>query len=358
MAKSVVYKRLAITRSQKDFSLTRYATLLAFVGVVVLFSIITPTFFTAPNIANILSQSAILALVAIGLSFVIAIGGMDLSIAVSYDAGALMTILALQSGFSLVPAILLGLSAGVLIGLFNGLFVVKTKVTPFLVTLGTLFIIESVEKIVTRGGESIYLSGVSETFRYLGQGSFLVITTADGSRIDFKFSLILVIIVAIVTHFLLKKSVFGRRLYSIGAQKEAALLSGVPVNRYIIYAFVISAVICAFAGIIGSSVLNSFTPVSGRYYLLDAIGAVFIGSTLQKQGFANIPGTLIGVLLFGVLANGLNLAGLNFYWQSVARGIAILSILILDSSLQKQKTTKVEKQPMFFKKGQSMTKEE
>lgn len=103
------------------------------------------------------------------------------------------------------------------------------------------------------------------------------------------------------------------------------------------YAFVLNGVICALAGMVGSAVLTAYTPLSGRYYLMDAIGAVFIGSTLSKQGYANIPGTLIGVLFFRVVANGLNLTGINFYWQGVARGLLIFLILAFNSAISNKR---------------------
>ncbi len=315
---------------------TRYTTVIALIGVTILFSLISPSFFTATNIANIFSQSAILALVAIGLCFVVASGGIDLSVAVSFDLGAMTAIMALQAGMGWIPAILLGLLAGAIIGLFNGFFVVKLNITPFLVTLATLFIGESVQKIFTKGGEPIFLTGMDEMYKFLGRGSALLIYTADGGRIDFKFSIILAVVLAAVAYFILTRTIFGRQLFALGSQKEASYLSGVPVKRYTVYAFVLSGVICAFAGMVGSSVLAAYTPLSGRYYLMDAIGAVFIGSTLNRQGQANISGTLIGVLFFGVLANGLNLVGINFYWQSVARGLLIFLILGLNSYISQK----------------------
>lgn len=312
-------------------SLTHFSTLIALIGVILLFSVTTPSFLSISNFANILSQSSVLALVAIGLCFVVAGGGIDLSVAVSFDIGAMVAVMMLQEGFDWLPAIILGLAAGALVGLFNSFFVVKIKITPFLVTLGTLFIGESIEKIFTRGGEPIYLPGMNEIFKFLGRGSLLVLETENGGRIDFKFSILLALLTAFVAHFLLKRTIFGRHLYALGSQKEAAALSGIPIGRYTIYTFLISGVVSALAGMIGSSVLTAYTPLSGRYYLMDAIGAVFIGSTLSRQGHANIPGTLIGVLFFGIVANGLNLIGINFYWQGIARGLLIFFILVIDS---------------------------
>ncbi|MEK3645014.1 ABC transporter permease [Aeribacillus sp. FSL M8-0235] len=318
-------------------SLTHFSTLIALIGVILLFSITTPSFLSMSNFANILSQSSILALVSIGLCFVVASGGIDLSVAVSFDIGAMVAVMMLQEGFDWLPAILLGLAAGAVVGLFNSFFVVKINISPFLVTLGTLFIGESIEKIVTKGGEPIYLPGMNEIFKFLGRGSLFVLEAEEGSRIDFKFSILLALLTAFIAHFVLKRTIFGRHLYALGAKKEAAALSGIPIGRYTIYAFLLSGVICALAGIIGSSVLTAYTPLSGRYYLMDAIGAVFIGSTLSRHGHANIPGTLIGVLFFGIVANGLSLIGINFYWQGVARGLLIFLILLIDAIVSKKR---------------------
>ncbi|WP_453996040.1 ABC transporter permease [Bacillus nitroreducens] len=304
-----------------------YSTLIALLSVVFIFFFTVPSFLSMNNLANILSQSAVLALVAIGLCFIVTSGGIDLSIAVSFDLGAMVAVIALQSGLGWIPAILLGLTAGATVGLFNSFFVVKLKISAFLVTLGTLFIGESIEKIFTRGGEPIYLPGMDEAFQFLGRGSFLVFESSTGAVANFKFSILLALFIAVVAHFTLKRTVYGRKLYAIGSSQEAARLSGIPVGRYTIYAFVITGVICALAGIIGSSVLTAFTPLSGRYYLMDAIGAVFISSTLSRQARVNIPGTIIGVLFFGIVANGLNLMGISYYWQGVVRGILIFLIL-------------------------------
>lgn len=198
--------------------------------------------------------------------------------------------------------------------------------SAFRYTIGTLFIGESIERIVTRGGTAIYMMEVPELYSYIGQG-FLLRT----GNFNLKFCVLLALIVALITHFVLARTVYGRYLYSTGAQYKAAELSGVPVRKCMTLAFVISGVCCCMAGIVSSSNMDSYIPLGGRYYLLDSMGAVFIGSTLHKRGFANIPGTIIGVLFFGFLSNGMNLLGLHFYWQSVARGAMIFAILAIDS---------------------------
>jgi ribose transport system permease protein len=308
----------------------RYSTIIALLILIIGLSITTSKFLNPGNLLNILTQSAILTLVSVGLCLVIAAGGIDLSVAVAFDMGGMVSVILLSYGWGWLTAIFMGLVAGAIIGVFNSFLVLKVKITIFLATLGTLFIGQSIERIITEGGKPVYLPNMDEVFSFLGNGSLFVVNKW-GSQIDFKWSVIIAILVAFSIHFLLKKTVFGRYLYAIGLQSEAAELSGVPVKKYTSYAFVICSVICAFAGIVGASALKSYVPLSGNYYLMDGIGAVFIGSTLNEKGLVDIPGTLVGVIFYGVVSNGLSLVGINFYWQSVVHGLLMFAILILNS---------------------------
>lgn len=347
MSRTLVKKRsLSLPVRNLGGEAGRYGTLAVLLGVFFLFAVTAPSFFSFGNLSNVLSQSSVLAIVAVGLCFVVASGGIDLSVAVSFDIGAMTAVLLLKSGAGWLPSMLIGLAAGALVGLLNSLLVVKAKIAPFLATLGTLFIGESMEKIVTKGGEPVYFPGMSEAFKWLGRGSLFVWESGDGTRIDFKFSIVIAAAVAAAAYFLLSRTVLGRYLHAIGAQKEAAALSGVPVKRYTAYAFVLCGLICSLAGMIGSSVLTSYVPMSGRYYLMDAIGAVFIGSMLHRKGYVNVPGTLVGVLFFGILANGLNLSGIHFYWQSVVRGGVIFAILALNSAIANRRLHAAKSNPV------------
>jgi len=324
-------KKTFLKRKFNSNNILTFITPIILIVFFIAFSLLSPVFLQLNNLVNILSQISTLVLVAVGLSFVVASGGIDLSIAASYGLGAMVSILLLQAQFNWFIAIFAAIITGIIIGSFNSLLILKGKITIFLATLGTLFIGESIERIVTTGGSPVYLPGMSPIFKFIGRGSVFVVQQSGSARIDLKFSVIVALIVAILAHILLSKTTFGRMLYAIGSQKEAAELSGVPVKRYTFYAFIICSITCSLAGIVGSSILTAYIPLSGRYYLMDAIGAVFIGSTLNKKGFPNIPGTLIGVLFFGIVSNGLNLIGISFYWQGVARGLLIFFILVADA---------------------------
>ncbi|APM39357.1 ABC transporter permease [Clostridium kluyveri] len=310
--------------------LIRYSTIIALLLLIIGLSVTTPDFLNPGNLINIFSQSAILALVSVGLCLVVAAGGIDLSVAVAFDIGGMVSVLLLEAGSGWLIAIIFGLLSGAIVGAFNSFLVLKVKITIFLATLGTLFIGQSIEKIITKGGTPVYMPEMDGVFKFLGDGSIFVVQKWGG-QIDFKFSVILAILVSVLVHFLLKKTILGRYLYAIGSQSEAAKLSGVPVKKYTFYAFVLCSVICALAGIVGASAVKSYVPLSGSYYLMDAIGAVFIGSTLNEKGFVDVPGTLVGVIFYGVVSNGLSLEEINFYWQSVAHGLLMFSVLILNS---------------------------
>jgi ribose transport system permease protein len=308
--------------------LKKRAALIAFFLVCVFFGVTAPSFATPGNALNIVNQSVVLAVVAMGMTIVIIAGGIDLSVAISLDFGAMGAIVLLQAGFGWPIAILGGLAFGTLVGVVNAFNVVKMGISPFLATLSLLFIGESVQRIYTRGGEPIYMARMAEGYRFLGRGEIM----------NFPFDVILAGLVVLAMFLLIEKSIHGKRWRAIGSQYDAARTVGMRVELYTALAYILSAFVAAFAGILLSSSLSSYVPISGMFYLLDAIGATFIGTAVDKEGRPNILGTLLGVLFFGVVTNGLNLIGINFYWQTVARGVLIFFALIL-ATLNQQKRT-------------------
>lgn len=303
-----------------------YTTIVAIILIFIAFSVFAPGFLSLANLSSILNQSAILLLVSVGMCFTVIGGGTDLSVAATYGIGAMIAVLCLQAKLPTILCITASLIAGALYGLLNSFLIVKVHISVWLATIGTLFIGESIERIVTKGGTAIYMTKVPDAYSFIGQGFVL-----QAGDFNLKFCVILAFLVALLAHFVLAHTVYGRQLYATGAQPKAAELSGVPVNKCMTIAFVIAGICCCMAGMVSSSNMSSYIPLGGRYYLLDSMGAVFIGSTLNKRGFSNIPGMVIGVLFFGVLTNGMNLLGLHYYWQSVARGTMIFAILAIDS---------------------------
>jgi len=217
-------------------------------------------------------------------------------------------------------ALVAGLAAGALLGFLNSLLIVRIGISPFLATLGTLFIGQSIQRIYTRGGEPIYLRGMAQGYKYIGRGDLFGF---------FPFEALIAGVVLLIFYLFIERTIHGKRIRAIGLQKEASRRAGLRVTHYQTLAYVISGLTAAAGGIILSASGNSYVPLSGGFYLLDSIGAVFIGTTIDPEARPNVMGTLLGVLLFGVMANGLNLIGINFYWKTVAKGALIFVALIL-----------------------------
>lgn len=319
---------------KKSFDLKKFlydnTTAIFLLAIFVFFSVFAEGFLTLGNITTALSSSSVLMLISLGMCFVVISGGTDLSVAATYGIGGMVCVLSIREGLSPVLAILLALAAGAVFGLINSFLILKVGISVWLTTLGTLFIGESIERIVTKGGTPVYLSRVTGLFKSIGQGTVINLQQ-QGANITIKSSLILALVLAAVAAFILKKTVFGRHLYAAGLQRKASELAGVSANKCVAIAFVLSGMLCCLGGVVGSSQLVSYIPVGGRYYLLDSIGTVFIGSTMHKRGFANIGGTVVGVLFFSFLTNGLNLLGVQYYWQYVIRGGMILLVLAVNA---------------------------
>lgn len=322
-------------KSSRKFNLKSFimnnSTALLLLLIFLFFAVTAPNFLSIGNITSVISQMPILLLVSVGMCFVVISGGTDLSVAATYGIGGMVMVFSLQAGIPAGVSLILAIGAGGIWGLINSFLILKVGISVWLTTLGTLFIGESIERIITKGGTPIYLSNVEGLFYQIGCGTLLNVKQEGGANITIKYSIVLALIITAIAYFVLKKTVWGRHLYAAGLQRQAAVLAGVSAGKCVTWAFVISGMCCALGGVIGSSVLTSYIPLGGRYYLLDAIGTVFIGSTLHKRGYANIGGMLIGVLFFGFLNNGLNLFGMQFYWQYVVRGGIILLILAIDA---------------------------
>jgi len=288
--------------------------------ILIVFSVLSPVFFSAGNLVGILGQVALLALVAIGLTLVVRAGGIDLSIGVALDLGALASAWLIHDGYRAWVAVAGGLLFALAVGLVNALLIVVLRIPAFLATLSVWFVGTSVQQLLTSGGAPIYLSAplVPDGFAVIGRGYFL----------DVDAAVINAASIAVAVALLLGITRYGRKLTMAGEQPSAAKISGLRINALIISAYLLCAVIAGFAGVVLAARSNGYVPGSGQAYLMDAIGAVFIGATISRYGRVSVGGTLIGVVIFGLLDNGLNLIGLSFFWQDLARGLVLLAILL------------------------------
>ncbi|RUT28362.1 ABC transporter permease [Arsenicitalea aurantiaca] len=293
----------------------RAGVILALVLLVVVASFLSDRFLTVPNLMNVLRQVSIVGILALGMTFVILTAGIDLS--VGSILGLSVVIFAGFVDQTSVPlAIALGLGAGVLVGTVNGLGVAYAGIPPFIMTLGTLSFARGLSFIYT-GGTPVPI--LDEGFFFIGNGSLLGVPIPS----------IILIVSLFVCAAVLTFTPFGRSIYGLGSNEDAARLSGVPVNRYKVAVYAISGFFAGLAGLVYSSQLSIGTPIAGQGYELDAIAAVVVGGTSLFGGKGSVFGTFIGTLIIGILANILNLNGVDPFVQQLFKGALIVTAVFI-----------------------------
>ncbi|WP_028452138.1 ABC transporter permease subunit [Chitinilyticum aquatile] len=283
-------------------------------------AVMSPDFLTVGNLLNVMRQVSINALIAFGMTLVILLGGIDLSVGSILALSSVFTAMLIANfGIDPVAATCIGVAAGAAMGAANGLIIAKGKVAPFIATLATMTILRGLSLQFSEGRPVTGLN--SDFFSMLGGGYIanLIPIPVVGMLVMFG-----------VFWFVLKKTVFGRHVYAVGGNEEASRLSGLSVDSVKIWVYTISGAMSAMAGIILTSRLNSAQPTAGAGYELDAIAAVVLGGTSLTGGRGWIFGTLVGALLIGVLSNGLNLLGVSSFYQLVVKGIVILLAVLMD----------------------------
>jgi ribose transport system permease protein len=299
------------------FSLKKYGLMIGFLFISVLISVITPSFLTPTNLLNILRQSSVVGVMAIGSAFVIIGGGFDISVGSLLALTAAMS-LKLQTSMPWYFAVLIVLAAGAAAGLVNGVLTAKVSIVAIITTLGTMTILRGLTYLYT-GGYPVL--GSSPQFQFIGSGYLGPI----------PFPIILFVGMIAFWQFILKRTTLGRYACAVGGNKEATRLSGVRVDFYHIMVFVIGGLMAALSGIIYASRLNAATPLAGQGYELDAIASCVIGGTSVSGGEGSIIGVLIGVLLLNVVNNMFNLLGIQVYVQYLIKGVIILTVVGFDS---------------------------
>ncbi|MDD3824173.1 MAG: ribose ABC transporter permease [Sphaerochaetaceae bacterium] len=308
MKKTIDYKQL----------LKNNGILIVFLLICVVLSFLSPYFFTTNNILNIIRQTSIYGIIAVGMTFVILTGGIDLSVgSILALSGAIAAGMMKNQGAAPLVAALVAILVGAGIGLINGLLVTIGKIAPFVVTLGMVTIARGLTLIYTKGYP---ISGFSPEFRYLGGGYILGIPVP----------VIVFIAMVALAWFILNHTRLGRYTYAIGGNEETVKLSGINVKFYKSMVYVIVGIMSSLSALILSARLNSAEAVAGQGYELDVIAAVVIGGTSLSGGRGSIIGTLIGALLIGTINNGMNLLGISPYFQQVVKGALIIGAVILD----------------------------
>jgi ribose transport system permease protein len=294
-----------------------------FVIEIVVFALISKYFLTADNLLNITLQTSLTAIVAVGMTLVIITAGIDISV------GSLIAFVGLISasilkldlplGLSLPGSVLIGLLVGAISGVIYGVLITKMKMAPFIVTLAAMAVWRGLAYIYTDGRP---IWGLPEEFNALGNGRILGIPIPT----------IIMAVTFVVAYIVLNHTKFGRYVYAIGGNIEAARLAGINTARVLILVYVIDGVLTAVSGILLASRLSSGQPNAGLTYELQVIAAVAVGGASLMGGKGTIVGTFIGAMFIGVLRNGLNLVGVGSYYQEVTLGLVILAAVLIDQA--------------------------
>ncbi len=302
----------------------KYGIALILVLLCVAMHFISPAFGTSRNLISVLLQVSINGILALGMTFVITVGGIDLSI------GSIIALTSVVSGYfittydSVALAVGMSLFVSVFVGFFNGFFIAHFNMFPFVVTLASQMIIRGFAYVVA-DGQSFTLT--STGFRQIGAGKFLDVV---------PYPIIVCLCIGAVSYVLLHRMKFGRYIYAVGGNIKAANAAGVNVRRVRVLAFIIMSVFTCIAGIVLSSRVNAGQPNLGIAYETDAIAACVIGGTSLNGGIGTIPGTVIGILIIGVINNGMNLLSISSYYQNVVKGSIIIGAVLLDMILTRK----------------------
>ena len=311
-----------------DF-LRTYAILLVLAGLVLLFSLITPYFFTWSNLTNIFVQQSYVVIAAVGLSFIMISGGMDLSIGFQMSLiGVTTAALHMWYGFSLPLAIVCGLLLGVILGLFNGFASITLKVHPLIITLGTMTMFQGISYIVSK--QSVILN-LPPAFKFFGQGYLFG---------WLPFSVVLMLITVAAAGFILNYTYFGRFIYALGGNEEATRLAGINIKAVKLAVFAICGFFVAVASLVLFGRAGSAASSTGPGTEFSAITAAFLGGISFKGGEGRIWGLVTGVFILGILGNGMQLIGMGTYSQYIVKGLVLLAAVGFDEYQKRGKGAK------------------
>jgi ribose transport system permease protein len=303
----------------------RLLPFLTLIALIVGLSLASPHFLTATNLSSVVRQTAVINIMALGMTLIIIAGGIDLSVGSILAFGGLMGTMAMEKGVSIPLGVLIGIGAGMCWGFINGLLTTKLRINPFIVTLGTLGIVRGLALIISNG---LPVHQVPAAFSFLGEGNLLGV----------PFVLWILLVCALAVHFLLERTRLGRCAFAIGSNPEAALYAGINVGFVTVAVYTIGGMLTGLAGMIEASRLMTGQPTAGQGYELQAIAAVVIGGGSLRGGEGSVVGTLVGAFIMGLLANGSDLLGISPYLQQAIIGAIIILAVAVDE-LRKRKLT-------------------
>jgi ribose transport system permease protein len=298
--------------------LRRLSVLVILLLICIVFALGSNEFLTASNLLNVALQTSIIAIVALGMTFVIFTAGIDLSVgSLMALSGAVAAGIAVRQGMDTYLSISIALGVGLILGAINGLMVIKGGIPPFVATLSMLAIARGLTLVYTEGRP---IAGLDERFIYWGTGQVWGI----------PIPVILMIVIALIAHVVSRYTPFGLHVYSTGGNEETTRLAGISPDRIKLAVYVISGILAALGGVLLTARLWSAQPNAASGWELDAIAAPVLGGTSLFGGVGSIGGTVIGAFIIGVLSNGLNLMGVPSYYQQVIKGLVLILAVTVD----------------------------
>lgn len=299
--------------------LKAYSVFWVLLAIIVVTSVIQPDFLNPGNLINIIRQTSINGILAVGMTFVILTGGIDLSVGAIIGIVAVVTAMCLQSGVPVPIAILLAIAMGAAVGLINGIGITKGQIAPFIMTLGIMTSLRGLTYYVSNGSPQDWRSSGVD-FMFLGQGTLLGVPVP----------VYIFLLVLLISFYILKYTVFGRNVYAIGDNREAARLSGVKVNRVELWVYILSGILSALSALVLISRLSTAEPTAGTGTELDAVAMTVIGGTSILGGAGGVGGTFVGAILLSVIANALNILNISPFIQQVVKGLIIIAAVLME----------------------------
>ena len=305
---------------QKVFS--KFGIAFALLVICTFLSIASSNFLTVENIINVLRQVSINGILAIGMTFVVITGGIDLSVGSLVAFSGVIAASFIRGGYSIWTAIALAVTASLILGFISGFFIAKRRVAPFIVTLAMMTVARGLTYVYSDGKP---ISGFSQAYLNIGKGDFLKI----------PIPVWILIITFLVCYLILYYTSIGRYIYAVGGNEHAALVSGINVTKVKMFVYSVSGLLSGLAAVVLSARVSAGLPQAGGSYELDAIAAVVIGGTSLSGGRGRLWGTIIGALIIGIVSNGLDLLNVSSYYQQIIKGCIILGAVLLDANNNK-----------------------
>ena len=296
----------------------RWGLVIALAFIFVALSIVKPSFLTVANLINLVRQISINGILAVGVTFVLLTGGVDLSLgSLVALTGVIAASFAHPGQYPVIVPVLMAIGAGAVCGIVNGFVITRGRVAPFIVTLGMMTAARGLALVIA-GGKPV--SNLSREFTAIGSSGLAGVPVP----------IVIFAVVALLAHVFLKNIQLGRYIYAVGGNQNAARASGIQVGRVTMFAYTVCAALAGLAGVVLASRITTGQPNAGVGYELDAIAAVVIGGTSLNGGVGGIPGTIVGALLMGVINNGLDLLNVSSYYQQIVKGVIIAGAVWLD----------------------------